>query len=362
MKVSFFLPALAGHAFQQTALIGMLPVLSQELGLSQTRIGWAVAAGMAAAAVALPFLGRLGGQVVLLGGLIGLLSANVALIALIGAPDGVMVPTVALGALIAVRSIQGISAAGLIMLAQQASVRRHGTTGVLGKVQSMGGVGRILGAVLIGPLTAVSPLLPLLPAAIGTSISLALVRRAALPPLRRTIRPPRLVAFRATILTQVAVGTSQIGLAPLLGARLADGAVGATALAGICLACANLGLLLALRLVAPRARRPHARYAALCLALAAGAVPFADSLLVFAGLSLLIGGSTALLFTLSLSDLMTREDYAQLQVTGWNGAIQIASLAAGVALGAALVAVSPAAPFALAALSGVALAVSPPTS
>ncbi|QPH55600.1 hypothetical protein [Pontivivens ytuae] len=362
MKVSFFLPALAGHAFQQTALIGMLPVLSQELGLSQPQIGWAVAAGMATAALALPFLGRLGGQVVLFGGLIGLLSANIALIALVGAPGGIMAPSLALTSLIAIRSVQGLSAAGLLMLAQQASVRPTGTARILGKVQSMGGIGRILGALLLGPLAAISPLLPLFPAAIGTIISLALVRRAGLPSLRTSFRPPRLLAFRATILTQMAVGASQIGLAPLLSARLADGAIGATALAGICLASANLGLLLALRLIAPRARRSHARYGALCLALAAGAVPFADSLIVFASLSLLIGGSTALLFTLSLSDLMTREDYAQLQVTGWNGAIQIASLAAGVAFGAAFVAVSPAAPFALAALSGVALAVSPSKS
>lgn len=360
--LSIFWPVLAGHAFQQTALIGLVPVLALALGLHESEIGLAVAMGLVTAGVALPFVSLLGGRVVMLGGLGGLMLANLALLYVVGTGVQGWSATLVFVLLALIRSIQGVSAAGLMMAAQtQGAVEKDSRRG-LGIVQSMGSVGRIFSAALIGPLLLISPLVPLLPAAIGAAISLMMSRNKVAPNLRTTVCPPRLTAFRVTVLTQVAVGAAQIGLAPLILDKLDADPVRAAGYAGLCLAAANLGLFLALRLLVRHASRRIARLAGALLVLAAACVPLADQLAVFLLLSFVIGGSTGLLFTLNLSEIMTRKDYAQLQVTGWNGAIQIAALAGGVASGSALIALSPAAPFAIVALSGAALAFAPPST
>ncbi|WP_299773729.1 hypothetical protein [uncultured Tateyamaria sp.] len=360
--LSIFWPVLAGHAFQQTALIGMVPVLALALGLHESEIGLAVAIGLVTAGVALPFVSLLGGRVVMLGGLGGLLLANLALLYMVGTDMHGWSTTFTFTLLVLIRSVQGVSAAGLMMAAQtQGAAQKDGRTG-LGIVQSMGSVGRIFSAALIGPLLLISPLVPLLPAAIGVAISLVMSRGTVAPRLRTSIRLPKLTAFRVTVLTQSAVGAAQIGLAPLILDQLDANPVRAASYAGLCLAAANLGLFLSLRLLARHVGQRGARFAGLLLVLAAAFVPLADRLTIFLLLSFVIGGSTGLLFILNLSEIMTRKDYAQLQVTGWNGAIQIAALAGGVALGSALMALSPAAPFAIVALSGAALAFAPPST
>ncbi|GGX67481.1 hypothetical protein GCM10007385_40770 [Tateyamaria omphalii] len=360
--LSIYLPVLAGHAFQQTALIGMVPLLALALGLHESEIGLAVAMGLVTAGVALPFVSLLGGRIVVLGGLGGLLLANLVLLYVVGTGVQGWSTTFVFVLLAVIRSVQGVSAAGLMMAAQTQGVAQENSLKGLGIVQSMGSVGRIFSAALIGPLLLVSQLAPLLPAALGAMVSLMMNHGKPAPKLRATMRPPRLTAFRVTVLTQVAVGAAQIGLAPVILDQLEAEPMRAAGNAGFCLAAANLGLFLALRLLAHRTGQIGARLAGLLLVLAAACVPFADRLATFLFLSFVIGGSTGLLFTLNLSEIMTREDYAQLQVTGWNGAIQIAALAGGVASGSALLALSPAAPFAIVALSGAALAFAPPST
>ncbi|MEJ6393128.1 hypothetical protein V8J82_07680 [Gymnodinialimonas sp. 2305UL16-5] len=358
--LSVFWPVLAGHAFQQTALIGMVPVLALALGLHESEIGLAVALGLVTAGVTLPFVSLLGGRTVVLCGLGGLLLANLALIYLVGMGVEGWTPMMVLVLLALIRAVQGMSAAGLMLVAQTRAAAEKNSRQGLGVVQSMGSIGRIFSAALIGPLLLISPLMPLLPAALGAGISLFMWRGKIAPRLRATIRPPRLTAFRVTMLTQVAIGAAQIGLAPLILDRLDANPTLAAGYAGLCLAAANAGLLVSLRVLVSKVGRRGARGAALLLFLVAACVPLADQLALFILLSFVIGGATGLLFTLNLSEIMTREDYAQLQVTGWNGAIQIAALAGGVASGSALIALSPAAPFAIVALSGAALAFAPP--
>lgn len=353
-------PILAGHTFQQTALISMVPVLAQMLSLREGEIGLAVAAGLVAASIGLPFIGRLGGRVVVMGALGGMMLANLALLLLIGTEAVGLSAGVALIILMVIRSVQGVSAAGLLMAAQHLSTQQRDTRHALGVVHSMGSIGRILSAGLIGPMLLISPLLPLLPATLGAGASLLMFRRTSPPQMQASFKPPNLTAFRVTVLTQMAVGACQIGLAPLIMSRLEGSPAQAAGFAGICLAAANIGLLLALRLLLPRANSTVTRAAALSMIVAGLCVSLANSLFAFVVLSFIIGGCTALLFTLNLSEIMTRKDYAQLQVTGWNGAIQIASLAVGVGLGSALMSLSPAAPFAVVVLSGAALALSPP--
>lgn len=355
-----FGPVLAGHAFQQTAFIGMVSVLAQLLGLSESQIGLSVAAGLFMAACGPPFAGLLGGRVLVVGALCGLLAANLALFGLISGAGAGISSELVLTVLIVIRCIQGLSVSFLLIAAQQASFAATDGRKTLAKVQSMGSLGRICASLAIGPLVLLSPLAPLLPGAIGALLSLFRNRHVLPPVLRPTIRPPHLAAFRVTALTQIAVGASQIGLAPAMMARLSLSPEVIAGFAGLCLAAANVGLFLALRIVVPRATEPAARVAALGLLLAGLLMTGAAHPATFLILSFVIGGSTAVLFTLNLSDIMTRKDFAQLQVAGWNGTVQIASLAIGVGLGAAFLTLSPAAPFAIAGLCGAVLAIFPP--
>ncbi len=355
-----FGPVLAGYAFQQTALVSMLPVFTELLRLSESQIGLSVAAGLLLAGLGPPFVGLLGGARVMAGALWGLLLGNLALLwLLVGPPDAAGTGPI-LAALMLIRSIQGLSFASLMMLAQQASFQTRDSKKTLAAVQSTGSLGRIAAALSVGPLLTLSPLAPLVPGVIGALVSLVRARRIRPPQLRRSLRPPGLGAFYVVIFSQIAVGATQIALAPLVMARLDLSATAAAGMAGLCLAAAYAGLFLALRWLVPRARPPHVRLLAVALVLAAIAIAQAAHPALFLFLSFVIGGSTASLFTLSLSDLLTREEYTQHQVAGWNGTVQIMSLATGVALGAALLALSPAAPFAVAGLCGAVLALFPP--
>ncbi|WP_299500744.1 hypothetical protein [uncultured Roseobacter sp.] len=354
-----FGPVLAGYAFQQTALVSMVPVFTQLLGLSESQVGLSVAAGLLLAGLGPPFVGLLGGSRVMAGALWGLMLGNLALLALLGVRPEMQPAGLILAALVLIRSVQGLSFASLMMLAQQASFQTGNGRKTLAAVQSTGSLGRIAAALSVGPLLVLSPLAPLLPGVIGALVSLVRARKASAPPLRSTLRPPGLGAFRVVIFSQMAVGAAQIGLAPLVMVRLDLSATAAAGMAGLCLAAAHAGLFLALRLLVPRAKPTHARLVALGLLLAAGGMTQAAHPAAFLLLSFVIGASTASLFTLSLSDILTRKDFAQLQVAGWNGTVQIVSLALGVAVGAALLALSPAAPFAVAGLCGVVLALFP---
>ncbi|WP_179381007.1 MFS transporter [Jannaschia marina] len=355
-------PVLAGHAFQQTALIAMIPLLAQQLGTTQSAIGAAVALGMIAAAPFLPFLGAMPARGLLPLALGTLLATNLALLALFLRGDAVPLAWVVVAVLAGLRFLQGLAAGAVLVLAQTAGAGASEPRRALGRVQALGGIGRALSAVLVGPLALLSPAVPLLPATFGVILGLARSRRLPVPRLPRAVAPPPLVTFRVTILAQGAVGAAQVGLAPLLAARLAQTADGAVVLAGLCLAAANLGLLLAARLIAPRAGRGHARLAALLLCLCAGGIGLAESAAAFAALSLLLGGAAALMTVLNLADILTRPGIADRQVAAWNGTVQIAALALGVGGGALLLPLDPAAPFALVAGCGLLLALLPPRS
>ncbi|PJI84287.1 hypothetical protein BC777_3828 [Yoonia maricola] len=355
-----FGPILAGHAFQQTAFIAMVSVLAQLLGLSESQIGIAIAAGLLMSAFGPPFAGLLGGRVVIVGALCGLLMANLALFGLLGGVASGISSGLILTVLIVIRGVQGLSVSCLLMAAQQASFEAPDSLKTLAKVQSMGSLGRIGASLSVGLLVLLSPLAPLVPGAIGALLSLFRIRNATPPRLRATARPPDIAAFRVTALTQIAVGASQIGLAPAMMARLSLSPEAIAGYAGLCLAAANLGLFLALRLIVPRAAGQVARLAGLGLLLAGAFMTIVAHPAAFIVISFVIGGSTAVLFTLNLSDIMTRKDFAQLQVAGWNGAVQIASLAIGVGLGSAFLTLSSAAPFVIAGLCGAVLAIFPP--
>ncbi|MBM7069737.1 hypothetical protein [Actibacterium sp. 188UL27-1] len=358
---TIFGPVLAGHAFQQTALIGMVPVLAQLLQLSEHQIGLAVAAGLLASALGMPVIGAVAGRRAVLFGLVGLLAANLALMALLISPAPVFGSAVMLSALVCVRLIQGLSVGSLLIAAQHASAQGPCTRRALGAVQSVAGIGRIGAALSIGPLLLLSPLAPLVPSLIGAVLSLFRVKHLPALKCTRTVRPPNVLVFRVTALTQVAVGASQVGIAPLIQAALDHPPAASAGYAGLCLAAANLGLFIAARFLLPHVSRQRARMAALCLLASGLMIVAAGHIAIIAACSFVIGASTALLFSLNLSEIMTRKDFAQLQVAGWNGAIQIASLAVGVGLGSMLMALDPTAPFAIAVFSGAALALSPPS-
>lgn len=356
-------PALAGHAFQQAALVGMLPLLAERLRLEEAEIGGAVALGMLAAACALPFLGLWTGRRLLRLAIVGVLGASLALIVLIGAPTAWMLAS-ALPILVGIRIIQGISAGALLVTAQQASLSASSPLGGLAKTQSYGGIGRLLGTLFLGPLLFIAAVVPLVPAALGALVALMRSRGVTVRyrSRERLMAPlPRMLVI--PLIVQAATGAAQVGLAPLVADRLAAGAELASAYAGICLAAANLGMLGAHRWVTPRlapgARPVVQRLCPLAMAGAAGLLPLSYHLAAFSVLSAIVGATAALLLAVNLSDAMTARPEASGQASGWNGAAQIGALAIGVGLGSLVMPLSPAAPFLLAAMLALALAITP---
>lgn len=359
-------PALAGHAFQQTALVGMLPVLAERLHLNEAQIGFAVAAGMIAAAVALPFLGLRTGRRLLRLSILGLFGSSLALIVLIATAPPRQLAWM-LPVLVAIRTVQGVSAGALLITAQQASLAEAVPLGGVARTQSFAGLGRLFGALLIGPLLLLAPVAPLLPAALGGLLALA--RSASLAgwdrARERMAAPvPRMLV--TPVIVQAATGAAQIGLAPLLAHRLAVGAEVASGYAGLCLAAANLGLLATHRWITRRlepAAVPVVRR--LCpfgMAAAALLLPLGGHVVASALLSAVVGGASALLLALNLTDAMTARPNASGQASAWNASVQIGALAVGVGLGSLVMPLSPAAPFLLSAALALALVLVPNAS
>lgn len=267
----------------------------------------------------------------------------------------------------AIRTVQGVSAGALLITAQQASLAAAAPLGGLTRTQSFGSLGRLFGAILLGPLLLVATVAPLLPAILGAV--LALVRSASLPAWERsrermTAPLPRMLVAPAIV--QAATGAAQVGLAPLLADRLAAGAEAASGYAGICLAAANLGLLATHRWITvrltPGATPAARRLCPAAMAVAALMLPLCRDLAAFAMLSAVVGGASALLLAMNLSDAMAARPDATGQSSGWNGAVQIGALALGVGLVSLVMPLSPAAPFLLSAALAFALALVPDAS
>lgn len=353
-------PAVAGHAFQQTALIGMLPVVAERLALSPSAIGGAVSVGMIAAALSLPVMGTFAGRRLTTAALAALLAASLALMAMLHAgPAAWQGAILALPVLVALRVVQGVAAGGLLVVMQRASAGQADPRAGLARTHSIGALGRSLGAVLIGPLLWISVVAPLAPAALGALVSLARMPKADVQPNPGRLQPPAWRALTVPTLTQAAIGAAQLGLAPLIVRNLALPAAEAAAVAGFCLAAANVGLLAAHRWITPGATARTARLAAVALAAAALLVPLMPAATALILLSGVIGGASALLLTLNLSGALAARPAAGGPIAGWNGTVQIGGLALGVGLGSAVLPLSVVAPFLIAAALIAPLAVVP---
>jgi hypothetical protein len=353
-------PALTGHAFQQTALISMLPVVSERLALSPAAIGGAVSVGMIAAAASLPVMGAFAGRRLTIAALLALLASSVALMAMLEAGPALWQGALlALPALVLVRVVQGVAAGGILVVAQRASVGEDNPRAGLARTHSAGAIGRSLGALLIGPLLWISVMVPLVPAALGAVVAMLRLPTARSWPAGGCSARPWWRAMAAPTLIHSAIGAAQIGLAPLIVQRLALPAMESSAIAGFCLAAANGGLLAAHRWITPVATARTARLAAGAMIAAALLIPFSPGVPVLLLLSAVIGGASALLLTLNLSYAIAARPSAGGSVAGWNGAAQIGGLALGVAVGSAVLPLSVAAPFLVAAALSAPLALSP---
>ena len=339
-------PALAGQAFQQTALVGMLPALGLHLGLEPAAIGLAVSAGLLATAAALPLIGM--GAIRLSRG--ALLSAQ----ALLGAGLCAMIlagPRLAGAAwtwpaLAGFRVGQGVVGAAMLTGAQAAAGIGGAAEARLGRLQSAVGLGRMGGALTVGPLLWLSPVLPVLAGPLG---ALAALMRPAPEPSAPPHRRARPVAadLPVPLLVQTGVGAAQIALAPALVARLGFDAGSAATAAGLCLAAAGLGLLAVHRWITPRAGAATARAAAVAAGLAGLVLSATQGLAGFFAASGLLGGAAGLLLTLNLARALARDHGVRASAAAWNGTAQMAGLALGTALGSAALAVSDSAPFAV---------------
>lgn len=236
-------PVLAGYGFQQTALIGMLPVLAHQLYMPPEQIGMAIGAGLITSAILTPLLSGMMTEQRLKIALIVLLATSLALIALLLVPQPI---NAAFTILLAIRCIQGTAAATVLTMAQgsSADTGQQAIT-VLARIQFIPGHGRALGAALIGPLVRLSIILPILPAIAGAIISLYRLSTTDRPihPFRSgpsSIPRPWLAALVLPFLIQCSVGAGQLGIGPLLAQTRSPEQ--AATIAGICLGAGYLAL------------------------------------------------------------------------------------------------------------------------
>ncbi|HRM75607.1 MAG TPA: hypothetical protein PLI13_13030 [Paracoccus sp. (in: a-proteobacteria)] len=295
------MPAMTGYNFQQTALIGMLPVLAAKLALAPAEVGLAIAAGLVVSAVTTPLMAGSMTMRRLRGALIAMLLSSLALAALLLSPRPV---GIAFAILLAIRCVQGTAAAIILSLAQGASARAERPVAALARVQIGPGLGRALGAALIGPMLQLSIVLPVLPALIGAAAGLRRLRDAGpdapglemLGPGRAGIRAPWLAALAVPFLVQSAVGAGQLGLGPLL-AQTRPPEQAAT-IAGLCLAAGYLALLLVHYRWTGRGTAARPAAALLIVALILPALSAAPVVLVAATA---LAAALVLAFVLSLS-------------------------------------------------------------
>lgn len=340
-------PTLAGHGFQQAALVAMLPVVAERTGLMESQLGMAVSLGMVVTVVMLPVLGRRGGLLKLRVALTGSILATLALVLLIAVAPRDVDALVVFAAVLAIRIVQGLSSAIVLAMAQQASMGAARPLDHLARTQFLASLGRASGTALIAPLLWISAVLPLVPAAVGAGVSLrrSFAGVAFTPQPQATLRVD--AGFLITpVLLQTGLGAAQIGLAPMIRADMALTPGEAAAIAGFCLAAANLGMLATHRWITPRATETLFRASPFVIALSIALMPLAASHAVaLIVLCAIAGGSTGLLLAMNLSRSMAAQPGRSGSAAAWNAAAQIGGLALGVGAGSALMAVSPAAPF-----------------
>lgn len=341
-------PAMTGYNFQQTALIGMLPVLAAELALAPSEVGLAIAAGLIVSAVTAPLMAGSMTMRRLRGALIAMLLSSLALGALLLSPRPL---GMAFAALLAIRCVQGTAAAIMLSLAQGASAGSARPVAALARVQIGPGLGRALGAALIGPMLKISVALPVLPVLIGTAAGLRRLRHAgpdalgpdALATGRHGPRAPWLAALAVPFLVQSAVGAGQLGLGPLL-AQSRPPAQAAT-IAGLCLAAGYLALLLVHYRWTKRSTATRPAAALLILALTLPVLSAAPAMLVVA--TALAAGVSGLLIARHLARVIAARPGRARQNAAWQGSAMLAGLGMGAGAGALVLPFGPLAPFLL---------------
>lgn len=332
---------MTGYNFQQTALIGMLPVLAVQLDLEAAQVGLAIGAGLIVAAAMAPLLAGRMTLPRLRTALIAMLAASLALIALLLAPPPV---GAAFLILLAIRCVQGTAAALILATAQGASAGVERPLAALAQVQFWPGLGRAAGAALIGPLVRLSVALPILPALIGAAISLLRLRRQRLGidlPAAAGFRAPWPAALALPFLVQAAAGAGQLGLGPLLARTYPPGQ--AATIAGLCLAAGYLALLLVHALLTARGQtlRPAAALLATALLLP---LLSARPVALFIATALAAGASGLLIARHLVRVIASRPAIAR-QSAAWQGSALLAGLGTGAGAGSLVLPLDPRAPF-----------------
>ncbi len=339
---------MTGYNFQQTALIGMLPVLAARLALAPAEVGLAIAAGLIVSAATAPLMAGSMTLRRLRGTLIAMLLSSLALAALLLSPRPV---GIAFAILLAIRCVQGTAAAIILSLAQGASAGAERPVAALARVQIGPGLGRALGAALIGPMLQLSIVLPVLPALIGAAAGLRRLRDAGpdapglemLGPGRAGIRAPWLAALAVPFLVQSAVGAGQLGLGPLL-AQTRPPEQAAT-IAGLCLAAGYLALLLVHYRWTGRGTAARPAAALLIVALILPALSAAPVVLVAA--TALAAGVAGLLIARHLARVIKALPGSARQNAAWQGSAMLAGLGTGAGGGSLVLPLGPVAPFLL---------------
>ena len=340
MKVSLA-PALIGHAFQQTALLAMLPLIASRLGLSDSAVGTVVALGMAAATLTIPLMGLVGTRRLVRPTLVAMIICSVGLGALLVVP---LAPAAALSALLVLRLVQGMSAATVLVHAQTASLSDESRSREkLAATQSFAGIGRAASAVLVGPLVAVSIVLPMLPAIVGGVWSLVAGCRDTRPIARETrgLAPPDLKSLVLPFLVQSSLGVTHVSLAPLLAAQPGASDLSAATHAGFALAAANLGLLAAHRFLTARTGLAGMRVAAMVGSAALFAIALFPASVSVVALSAVVGAASAMLLTHNLHGALTQSGGRSVSQAAWNATVSTGGLAAGALIGSAVLRTGP---------------------
>ncbi|TDH38434.1 hypothetical protein E2A64_04795 [Pseudohoeflea suaedae] len=328
-------PALVGHAFQQTALMAMLPLIADRLGLSQSAVGTVVAFGMAAAALAIPLIGVFGNSDLTRPSLLVMILCSLGLAALLLLPAP---PALALLALLVLRLSQGLAAATLLVHAQIGSLARRGEgRAQLARTQSFGGMGRAASAIAVGPLAALHIVLPILPAIAGAMWSLfsERPRRTEAQPRRAGLSRPDFHALILPLTVQASLGVTHVSLAPLLAAQPGTSNLTAASIAGLSLAAANLGLVVAQRYLTAKAGPAALRLAALAGGAALLVVAALPLPAIVVGLSAVIGAASAMLLTCNLFTVLSAAPEHGFSRAAWNATASTAGLALGALAGSA---------------------------
>ncbi|TFF25232.1 MFS transporter [Jiella endophytica] len=328
-------PALMGHAFQQTALMAMLPLIAGRLGLSDPAVATAVGLGMVAATLTIPLMGLTGSRRLVGPALVTMIVCSVGLALLLVVP---LAAAPALGALLLLRLAQGMSAATVLVHAQTSSLADATRSRErLAATQSFAGLGRAASAVLVGPLVAIGVVLPMLPAIAGGVWSLATLRRSEPAPAGEAsgLKPPRMPSLVLPFLVQTSLGITHVSLAPLLAVRLGGNSVAAATHAGFALAAANLGLLVSHRFLTSKVEGTGLRLAAFVGGGALVAIalwPQPAFVVISSGV---VGGASAMLLTHNLHTALERSAARGTSQAAWNATVSTGGLAAGALVGSA---------------------------